>query len=142
MRFWQESHLSLSAEVLYINQKSKWLTPLWMLISLLRFKINRTVEVVWHPTVTPKSWNLVYLSQGKLIVENKIDGMEHIFTLKGIGKRPVALEHIVANCKVGVQEDRTIMVPNYEKDMVIYKVRFFLVGVFWVIWKFKSFTYI
>ncbi|KAM5291042.1 cilia- and flagella-associated protein 47 [Glossophaga mutica] len=59
---------------------------------------------------------------GKLIVENKIDGMEHIFALKGIGKRPVALEHIVANCKVGIREDRTIMVPNYAKEMVIYKV--------------------
>ncbi|XP_028379248.1 cilia- and flagella-associated protein 47 [Phyllostomus discolor] len=59
---------------------------------------------------------------GTLTVENKIDGMEHIFALKGIGKRPVALERIVANCNVGVQENRTIMVPNYEKDMVIYKV--------------------
>lgn len=25
-----------------------------MLIALLRFKINRTAEVVWHPTVTPE----------------------------------------------------------------------------------------
>ncbi|XP_036923682.1 cilia- and flagella-associated protein 47 [Sturnira hondurensis] len=59
---------------------------------------------------------------GKLTVENKIDGMEYVFTLEGIGKRPVALEHIVANCQVGVRENRTIMVPNYTKDLVIYKV--------------------
>ncbi|XP_054422311.1 cilia- and flagella-associated protein 47 [Pteronotus mesoamericanus] len=58
----------------------------------------------------------------KLILQNKKDGTEHAIALKGVGKRPVALEHIVANCKVGIPEDRIVRVPNYAKNTVTYKV--------------------
>lgn len=64
-------------------------------------------------------------SQGKLTLQNEIDGMAHIFEMKGIGKKPVALEHIIVNCQVGMVEDKTIMVPNYTKTTVTYKVRLF-----------------
>ncbi|KAM8753166.1 cilia- and flagella-associated protein 47 [Rhynchonycteris naso] len=59
---------------------------------------------------------------GKVTVQNKLDGMEHIVAMKGIGRRPVALEHIIANCKVGVPEDRTITVPNNTREKVTFKV--------------------
>ncbi|XP_036083014.1 cilia- and flagella-associated protein 47 isoform X3 [Rousettus aegyptiacus] len=59
---------------------------------------------------------------GKLTLQNEIDGMAHIFEMKGIGKKPVALEHIIVNCQVGMVEDKTIMVPNYTKTTVTYKV--------------------
>ncbi|XP_054576921.1 cilia- and flagella-associated protein 47 [Eptesicus fuscus] len=59
---------------------------------------------------------------GKLTVQNKIDGMEHVFAMKGIGRRPVALECIIAHCQVGIPEDRIIMVPNHTKNIVTFKV--------------------
>nr|KAF6491875.1 cilia and flagella associated protein 47 [Molossus molossus] len=59
---------------------------------------------------------------GKLTLQNKIDGMEHVFIMKGIGKSPAAFEHIIANCRLGIPEDRTIMVPNYTKNIVTFKV--------------------
>lgn len=66
------------------------------------------------------------LSQGKLTVQNRADGMEHVFAMKGIGRRPVALESITAHCQVGIPEDRTIMVPNHTKNRLTFKVRLFL----------------
>ncbi|XP_066106636.1 cilia- and flagella-associated protein 47 [Saccopteryx bilineata] len=59
---------------------------------------------------------------GKVTVQNILDGMEHIVAMKGIGRKPVALEHIIANCKVGVPECRTIIVPNNTKETVTLKV--------------------
>ncbi|KAM7045480.1 cilia- and flagella-associated protein 47 [Molossus nigricans] len=59
---------------------------------------------------------------GKLTLQNKIDGMEHVFIMKGIGKSPAAFEHIIANCRLGIPEDRTIMVPNYTNNIVTFKV--------------------
>lgn len=75
------------------------------------------------------------LSQGKLTVKNKIDGMEHVFAMKGIGRRPMAMESIIAHCHVGIPEDRTIMVPNHTQNTVTFKVRpffffFFSIRVF------------
>nr|KAF6320456.1 cilia and flagella associated protein 47 [Pipistrellus kuhlii] len=58
---------------------------------------------------------------GKLTLHNKIDGMEHVFAMKGIGKKPVALESIIAHCQVGIPEDRIIMVPNHTKNIVTFK---------------------
>ncbi|EPQ15383.1 hypothetical protein D623_10008657 [Myotis brandtii] len=59
---------------------------------------------------------------GKLTVQNKADGMEHVFAMKGIGRRPVALDSITAHCQVGIPEDRTIMVPNHTKSRITFKV--------------------
>ncbi|KAM5195366.1 cilia- and flagella-associated protein 47 [Hipposideros larvatus] len=59
---------------------------------------------------------------GKLTIENEIGDMQYVVGLQGIGTKPKTVEHIVINCQVGVMENRTIMVPNYTKTMVTFKV--------------------
>ncbi|XP_039112210.1 cilia- and flagella-associated protein 47 [Hyaena hyaena] len=59
---------------------------------------------------------------GKLTLQNETDGMEHVFDIKGIGKRPLALEHIVIDCQVGEVTYKSIMVPNYTKTIQTFKV--------------------
>ncbi|XP_038443086.1 cilia- and flagella-associated protein 47 isoform X1 [Canis lupus familiaris] len=59
---------------------------------------------------------------GRLILQNEVDGMEHVFDIKGIGKRPLALEHITINCQVGNITNKSIMVPNYTKTIQTFKV--------------------
>lgn len=54
--------------------------------------------------------------------------MEYVFDIKGIGKRPLALEHIVIDCQVGEATQKSIMVPNYTKTIQTFKVRFFSVS--------------
>ncbi|XP_060038661.1 cilia- and flagella-associated protein 47 [Erinaceus europaeus] len=60
--------------------------------------------------------------KGKLVIKNEGDGMEHKFQIRGVGKKPIALEHIYVSCQVGNLSNRTIMVPNSTKDVVTYKV--------------------
>ncbi|XP_012585704.1 PREDICTED: calponin homology domain-containing protein 2 [Condylura cristata] len=59
---------------------------------------------------------------GKLSLQNEADGMKHTFEVKGIGKKPLALEHITVNCEVGTVTNKPIMVPNYTKTILTYKV--------------------
>nr|XP_058147688.1 cilia- and flagella-associated protein 47 [Dasypus novemcinctus] len=59
---------------------------------------------------------------GKLILKNEVDGMEHIFEIKGIGKKPLALEHITVECQVGIITNKHIMIPNYTRNILTYKV--------------------
>ncbi|XP_052518697.1 cilia- and flagella-associated protein 47 [Budorcas taxicolor] len=59
---------------------------------------------------------------GKLILQNEVDGMEHIFDIKGIGKRPLALEHIIVDCQVGEVTNKPIIVPNYTPSLLTFKV--------------------
>eukprot|EP00069_Balaena_mysticetus_P018654 bmy_11514T0 len=59
---------------------------------------------------------------GKLTLQNEVDGMEHIFDIKGIGKRPLALEHITIDCQVGEITNKPIMVPNYTTSILTFKV--------------------
>ncbi|XP_058441727.1 cilia- and flagella-associated protein 47 isoform X2 [Marmota monax] len=59
---------------------------------------------------------------GKLILQNEVDGMEHIFDIKGIGKKPLALEHISVDCEVGNVTNKSIMVPNYTRTIITFKV--------------------
>ncbi|XP_040324754.1 cilia- and flagella-associated protein 47 [Herpailurus yagouaroundi] len=59
---------------------------------------------------------------GRLIVQNEADGMEYVFDIKGIGKRPLALEHIIINCQVGEMTNKPIMVPNHTKTIQTFKV--------------------
>ncbi|XP_057573657.1 cilia- and flagella-associated protein 47 [Hippopotamus amphibius kiboko] len=59
---------------------------------------------------------------GKLILQNEVDGMEHVFDIKGIGKSPSALEHITINCQVGKITNKPIMVPNYTTSILAFKV--------------------
>ncbi|KAI4554281.1 hypothetical protein MJG53_019580 [Ovis ammon polii x Ovis aries] len=59
---------------------------------------------------------------GKLILQNEVDGMEHIFDIKGTGKRPLALEHIIIDCQVGEVTNKPIIVPNYTPSLLTFKV--------------------
>ncbi|XP_058391604.1 cilia- and flagella-associated protein 47 [Diceros bicornis minor] len=59
---------------------------------------------------------------GKLILHNEVDGMEHVFEIKGIGRKPLALEHITVECQVGSVTNKPIMVPNYTKTILTFKV--------------------
>lgn len=71
------------------------------------------------------------LSQGKLTLQNEVDGMEHIFDIKGIGRRPLALEHITVDCQVGEITNKPIMMPNYTTSILTFKVRFWFGFFFW-----------
>ncbi|OWJ99562.1 hypothetical protein Celaphus_00010029, partial [Cervus elaphus hippelaphus] len=59
---------------------------------------------------------------GRLILQNEADGMEHIFDIKGIGKRPLALEYITVDCQVGEVTNKHIIVPNYTPSILTFKV--------------------
>ncbi|XP_049727859.1 cilia- and flagella-associated protein 47 isoform X2 [Elephas maximus indicus] len=59
---------------------------------------------------------------GKLTLQNEADGVKHVFDIKGIGRTPLAFENVVVNCQVGDMVNRPIMVPNYTKTIVTYKV--------------------
>ncbi|XP_077000992.1 cilia- and flagella-associated protein 47 isoform X2 [Tamandua tetradactyla] len=59
---------------------------------------------------------------GKLILKNEVDGMEHIFEIRGIGTKPLALEHITMNCQVGKVTNKSITIPSYSRDIFTYKV--------------------
>ncbi|XP_045850701.1 cilia- and flagella-associated protein 47 [Meles meles] len=59
---------------------------------------------------------------GRLTLQNEVDGMEYVFDIKGIGKKPLALEHITINCQVGKTTNKPIMVPNYTKTIQTFKV--------------------
>ena len=66
------------------------------------------------------------LSQGRLILRNEVNGMEHIFDIKGVGKRPLALEYITVDCQVGEVTNKHIMVPNYTQSILTFKVSLFV----------------
>uniref|UniRef100_A0A8B7WHZ5 Cilia- and flagella-associated protein 47-like n=1 Tax=Castor canadensis TaxID=51338 RepID=A0A8B7WHZ5_CASCN len=59
---------------------------------------------------------------GKLLLRNEVDGMSYIFDINGIGKKPLALEHIIVDCKVGNVTNKSILVPNYTKSLLTFKV--------------------
>ncbi|KAB0341518.1 hypothetical protein FD754_018444, partial [Muntiacus muntjak] len=58
---------------------------------------------------------------GRLILQNEVDGMEHIFDIKGVGKRPLALEYITVDCQVGEVTNKHIIVPNYTPSVLTFK---------------------
>jgi hypothetical protein len=51
--------------------------------------------------------------------------MAHIVEIDGIGTKPIALDHIIIDCKVGKVTDKSIIVPNYTKSLLTFKVRLF-----------------
>ncbi|XP_030107333.1 cilia and flagella-associated protein 47 isoform X1 [Mus musculus] len=59
---------------------------------------------------------------GKLTLQNEVDGMAHIVEIDGIGTKPIALDHIIIDCKVGKVTDKSIIVPNYTKSLLTFKV--------------------
>ncbi|MGH0144520.1 UNVERIFIED_CONTAM: hypothetical protein FKN15_016434 [Acipenser sinensis] len=61
------------------------------------------------------------ICKGKLTLQNETDGTEHIFGLKGVGKKPLALDHIVIDCQVRQITQKVLMVPNYMQTRLICK---------------------
>ncbi|XP_012863928.1 cilia- and flagella-associated protein 47 [Echinops telfairi] len=59
--------------------------------------------------------------KGKLILQNEIDGMKHVFELRGIGRKPRAVEKVIVECQVGEIVNKTIMVTNYTRNPISYK---------------------
>ncbi|XP_035189456.1 cilia- and flagella-associated protein 47 [Oxyura jamaicensis] len=62
------------------------------------------------------------LSTGRLILRNATSGTESVFSLKGIGKKPLAQDHIVIDCQVRQVTQKVLWVPNYTKKKLTYKV--------------------
>ncbi|EHB05835.1 Nucleoporin p54, partial [Heterocephalus glaber] len=59
---------------------------------------------------------------GKLTLQNKVDGMVHIIDIKGIGKKPLACGTIIMDCKVGDVANKSIIVPNYMRTILTFKL--------------------
>nr|XP_023490286.1 cilia- and flagella-associated protein 47 isoform X1 [Equus caballus] len=59
---------------------------------------------------------------GKLTLQNQVDGMTHVFEIKGTGRKPLALEHIIVDCQVGNVTNKAIVVPNDTKTILTFKV--------------------
>nr|XP_039264663.1 cilia- and flagella-associated protein 47-like isoform X2 [Styela clava] len=59
---------------------------------------------------------------GKLIIRNRSDGTEHVFLLRGIGERPLALAALEIQCQCRKTMNRSVDVPNYTQKKIIYKV--------------------
>ncbi|XP_075347998.1 cilia- and flagella-associated protein 47 [Mycteria americana] len=62
------------------------------------------------------------ITTGRLILRNDTAGTENIFSLKGIGKKPLAQDHIVIECQVRKVTRKILWVPNYTKNKLTYKV--------------------
>ncbi|XP_072708577.1 cilia- and flagella-associated protein 47 [Ciconia boyciana] len=62
------------------------------------------------------------ITTGRLILRNDTAGTENIFSLKGIGKKPLAQDHIVVECQVRKVTRKILWVPNYTKNKLTYKV--------------------
>ncbi|XP_060129516.1 cilia- and flagella-associated protein 47 isoform X1 [Zootoca vivipara] len=59
---------------------------------------------------------------GKLILQNEADGTEHVFVLKGIATKPLALDYLAIECRVREITQKLIMVPNFTNEELHYKV--------------------
>ncbi|XP_072869917.1 cilia- and flagella-associated protein 47 [Chlorocebus sabaeus] len=77
-------------------------------------------EIVQYPLTFKPIFECVIT--GKLILQNEVDGMEHIFDIKGVGKKPSALEHITVECQVGNVTQKHITLPNLTNTSLTFKV--------------------
>ncbi|KAI5939409.1 Cilia- and flagella-associated protein 47 [Manis javanica] len=77
-------------------------------------------ETVQYPLTFKPIWEREIM--GRLILQNEVDGMEHVFEIKGVGKKPVALEHITVDCQVGNIANKPIMVPSCMNTALTFKV--------------------
>ncbi|XP_063249073.1 cilia- and flagella-associated protein 47 isoform X2 [Prinia subflava] len=59
---------------------------------------------------------------GRLILRNVTARTQNIFSLKGIGKKPLPQDSIVVECQVGKVTHKILWVHNYTKKMLNYKV--------------------
>ncbi|XP_061554921.1 cilia- and flagella-associated protein 47-like [Phycodurus eques] len=59
---------------------------------------------------------------GKLCLHNNYNGVDHVFTIRGVGERPLPVEHIVLRCPVGETTHRQLSVPNYSQNTLSLQV--------------------
>ena len=72
-----------------------------------------------HAIVTSSCVSLPPRFQGKLILLNKVDNIEHVFTLKGNGQRPLPLETITITCRVKQSIQQVLEVTSHPADLVL-----------------------
>ncbi|XP_054329037.1 cilia- and flagella-associated protein 47 [Pongo pygmaeus] len=77
-------------------------------------------EIVEYPLTFKPIFECVIT--GKLILQNEVDGMEHIFDIKGVGKKPLALEHITVECQVGNVTQKHITLPHFTNTALTFTV--------------------
>ncbi|XP_069746190.1 cilia- and flagella-associated protein 47-like isoform X2 [Narcine bancroftii] len=77
-------------------------------------------ETLMYPLMFKPDFECV--TMGKLVLTNQTDGTERVFNLKGIGKRPLAMDHIVIDCQVKQITKKILMVPNYTQMKLTCKV--------------------
>ncbi|XP_038658216.1 cilia- and flagella-associated protein 47-like isoform X3 [Scyliorhinus canicula] len=80
----------------------------------------RSCETSMYPLMFKP--NFECLTMGKLVLVNETDGTERIINLKGIGKKPVAVDHVMIDCQVRQITKKVLMVPNYTKTKLTCKV--------------------
>ncbi|XP_072116671.1 cilia- and flagella-associated protein 47-like [Mobula birostris] len=80
----------------------------------------RACETSMYPLMFKPDFECV--TRGKLVLANLTDGTERIFNLKGIGKMPASMDHIVIDCQVKQITKKVIMVPNYTQTKLTCKV--------------------
>ncbi|XP_057679008.1 cilia- and flagella-associated protein 47-like isoform X2 [Corythoichthys intestinalis] len=59
---------------------------------------------------------------GKLSLHNSYNGVDHVFTIRGVGERPLPVEHVVLRCPVGKTTHRQLSVPNYSQNPLSLQV--------------------
>ncbi|XP_051915032.1 cilia- and flagella-associated protein 47-like isoform X1 [Hippocampus zosterae] len=59
---------------------------------------------------------------GKLSLHNSYNGVEHVFTIRGVGERPLPVEHLVLRCPLGETTSRQLNVPNYTQKTLSLQV--------------------
>ncbi|XP_062432984.1 cilia- and flagella-associated protein 47 [Rhea pennata] len=77
-------------------------------------------ETAWYPLMFKPIAECI--TMGRLVLRNSTNGTENIFSLKGIGKKPLALDHVVIDCQVRQVTQKVLRVPNYTKKKLTYKV--------------------
>ncbi|KAM9828926.1 cilia- and flagella-associated protein 47-like isoform 1-T1 [Syngnathus typhle] len=71
--------------------------------------------LTFHPTTQ-------CVVMGKLSLHNSLNGVDHVFTIRGVGERPLPVEYLVLRCPVGKTTHRQLSVPNYSRNAVLLQV--------------------
>ncbi|XP_043556662.1 cilia- and flagella-associated protein 47-like [Chiloscyllium plagiosum] len=80
----------------------------------------RACETSMYPLMFKPNFECV--TMGKLVLMNETDGTERTINLKGIGKKPVAVDHVMIDCQVRQITRQVLMVPNYTQTRLTCKV--------------------
>lgn len=67
--------------------------------------------------------------QGKLSLYSSGNGTEHVFTLRGVGERPLPVSHVLVLCTVGETTHTQLDVPNYSQRKLSLQVHTFELSV-------------